>query len=585
MRILHSSTRVHAVNDSDLWLLLEQTSRRAHQMITDVFASSFPHFYRSRVFSRSLTRAIFHTVLAISLLEVVRVGAFYEANRAAFARLDLHRIASELDNFPTDIELTFRKTRAAYSTKVSLAVSRELPFRLELSRSIHTGFSLMMAYMLRFGGVYLDVDGAQELLPTPEVLFLTERQWAKLDDDASPWVTLAVTEDTLYLFGQPYMSLTLAHTLASSACTRDRGGVARCSAADAARLGAALRRAAHLYGGGSRLTEVTYDVGTHPATQVLAHALLLCLYTVGCLVGTAEALLSSLIVLPCVLLLRLLGLRARHYYEDAPAPPHGSWTKLLLVATMYAATPLLAAQTILTLIANDAEEVLPAHYYYAIHVGLAAAATRLADGALAQLRAAEERLAASEAQLREAEARMEDLQRALPAQAVVDARQRATEAAAAAAEAVAVAAATAAAGAEGAAEAEEAAEAAAAAAEGRQRRRRRWRRGRGWLTRLRQQRRSSGPQRRRWQARECQRSRRGGCRFASLSKLTERQLASLAPNASARARRRRRRRSGGPHRRRWRQTRGSWQRRGARRRRPDGRTSSRRRGQRRVRQN
>ena len=113
MRILHSSTRVHAVNDSDLWLLLEQTSRRAHQMITDVFASSFPHFYRSRVFSRSLTRAIFHTVLAISLLEVVRVGAFYEANRAAFARLDLHRIASELDNFPTDIELTFRKTRAA----------------------------------------------------------------------------------------------------------------------------------------------------------------------------------------------------------------------------------------------------------------------------------------------------------------------------------------------------------------------------------------------------------------------------------------------------------------------------------------
>ena len=52
------------------------------------------------------------------------------------------------------------------------------------------------------------------------------------------------------------------------------------------------------------------------------------------------------------------------------------------------ATPLLAAQTILTLIANDAEEVLPAHYYYAIHVGLAAAATRLADGALAQLRAA-----------------------------------------------------------------------------------------------------------------------------------------------------------------------------------------------------
>ena len=58
-------------------------------MITDVFAASFPHFYRSRVFSRSLTRAIFHTVLAISLLEVVRVGAFYEANRAAFARLDL----------------------------------------------------------------------------------------------------------------------------------------------------------------------------------------------------------------------------------------------------------------------------------------------------------------------------------------------------------------------------------------------------------------------------------------------------------------------------------------------------------------
>ena len=105
-------------------------------MITDVFASSFPHFYRSRVFSRSLTRAIFHTILAISLLEVVRVGAFYEANRAAFARLDLHRIASELDNFPTDIELTFRKTRAAYSTKVSLTVSRELPFRLELSRSI-----------------------------------------------------------------------------------------------------------------------------------------------------------------------------------------------------------------------------------------------------------------------------------------------------------------------------------------------------------------------------------------------------------------------------------------------------------------
>ena len=84
----------------------------------------------------------------------------------------------------------------------------------------------------------------------------------------------------------------------------------------------------------------------------------------------------------------------------------------------------------------------------ALHCGSAAyqlgfdpaAATRLADGALNQLREAEERLAASEAQLREAEARMEDLQRALPAQAVVDARQRATEAAAAAAEAVAVAA-------------------------------------------------------------------------------------------------------------------------------------------------
>ena len=564
-------------------------------MITDVFASSFPHFYRSRVFSRSLTRAIFHTVLAISLLEVVRVGAFYEANRAAFARLDLHRIASELDNFPTDIELTFRKTRAAYSTKVSLTVSRELPFRLELSRSIHTGFSLMMAYMLRFGGVYLDVDGAQELLPTPEVLFLTERQWAKLDDDASPWVTLAVTEDTLYLFGQPYMSLTLAHTLASSACTRDRGGVARCSAADAARLGAALRRAAHLYGGGTyegaaaaAAGRMTYDGGTHPATQVLAHALLLCLYTVGCLVGTAEALLSSLIVLPCVLLLRLLGLRARHYYEDAPAPPHGSWTKLLLVATMYAATPLLAAQTILTLIANDAEEVLPAHYYYAIHVGLAAAATRLADGALAQLRAAEERLAASEAQLREAEARMEDLQRALPAQAVVDARQRATEAAAAAAEAVAVAAATAAAGAEGAAEAEEAAEAATAAAE----------KAAAEAAAAEVEARAAGVAAAVEAAEAQQRAAAAAVAGAGMSTEQAQRMqirisleanreaaARLAPNASARARRRRRRRSGGPHRRRWRQTRGSWQRRGARRRRPDGRTSSRRRGQRRVRQN
>ena len=93
------------VKTATLWLLLELADvwarpNRVSQMITDVFASSFPHFYRSRVFSRSLTRAIFHTILAISLLEVVRVGAFYEANRAAFARLDLHRIASELDNFP-----------------------------------------------------------------------------------------------------------------------------------------------------------------------------------------------------------------------------------------------------------------------------------------------------------------------------------------------------------------------------------------------------------------------------------------------------------------------------------------------------
>ena len=278
-------------------------------MITD--ASRLSPLLPLRVFSRSLAAHFPHNPRNFTPRSCAGSLLRGEPRRA---RLDLHRIASELDGAPRPVGLTFRRPRRRYQVSVTVAAGRPSP---QASRSIH-GFSLMMGTCCARRRLP-DVDGAQNCCRrrrcyfSPSAVGQAQRRRSRGDMACGDTPTSSASR-----------------TCRPPPTRRELGVHARprrCALPPpAARLGAALRQAAHLYGGGTTKAPPpprrAHDLRRRTPATVLAHALLLCLYTVGCLVGTAEALphrSSCSLRAP-----RPPPRPARATTTKTPAPPHAA---------------------------------------------------------------------------------------------------------------------------------------------------------------------------------------------------------------------------------------------------------------------